>query len=340
MANLKTMYMGIELRSPIIIGANNLVTSIDNLKRMEKAGAGAIVYKSIFEEQVQLEDLELFERTTEYNERNAEMIKLFPETGANASDIKDHLTALKLAKDSLTIPVFASINALNTETWIEYAKKTEETGVDGIELNLYTMPEKSGKKHTDIEKDQVNIVSEVRSNVNIPVSAKISPYYSNPLQFISELEKAGANAFVLFNRLFQPDIDIESETHYFPYTLGNREDHRLPLRFSGLLYGNTKASVCASSGIITGSDVIKMLLAGADTVQVVSTIYLNQIEVVGSMLGELEKWMDNKGYKNIDSFRGKLSHKKVENKLPYHRAQYMDFMMTTSEIMKKYKVIN
>jgi len=332
--------MGIELRSPIIIGANNLVTSIDNLKRMEKAGAGAIVYKSIFEEQVQLEDLELFERTTEYNERNAEMIKLFPETGANASDIKDHLTALKLAKDSLTIPVFASINALNTETWIEYAKKTEETGVDGIELNLYTMPEKSGKKHTDIEKDQVNIVSEVRSNVNIPVSAKISPYYSNPLQFISELEKAGANAFVLFNRLFQPDIDIESETHYFPYTLGNREDHRLPLRFSGLLYGNTKASVCASSGIITGSDVIKMLLAGADTVQVVSTIYLNQIEVVGSMLGELEKWMDNKGYKNIDSFRGKLSHKKVENKLPYHRAQYMDFMMTTSEIMKKYKVIN
>jgi dihydroorotate dehydrogenase (fumarate) len=340
MANLKTMYMGIELRSPIIIGANNLVTSIDNIKRMEKAGAGAIVYKSIFEEQVQLEDLELFERTTEYNERNAEMIKLFPETGANASDIKEHLTALKMAKDSLTIPVFASINALNTETWIEYAKKTEETGVDGIELNLYTMPEKSGKKHTDIEKDQVNIVREVRSNVNIPVSVKISPFYSNPLQFISELEKAGANAFVLFNRLFQPDIDIESETHYFPYTLGNREDHRLPLRFSGLLYGNTKASVCASSGIITGPDVVKMLLAGADAVQVVSTIYLNQIEIVSSMLGDLEKWMDSKGYKNIDSFRGKLSQKNVENKLPYHRAQYMDFMMTTSEIMKKYKVIN
>jgi dihydroorotate dehydrogenase (fumarate) len=340
MANLKTKYMGIELKNPIIIGANNLVTNIDNLKRMEKAGAGAVVYKSIFEEQVQLEELELFERTTEYNERNAEMIKLFPETGSKASEIQDHLNALKTAKESLTIPIFASINALNTETWIEYAKKTEETGVDGIELNLYTMPEKTGKKHIDIEKDQVAIVHEVRSNVNIPVSVKISPYYSNPLQFISDLEKAGANAFVLFNRLFQADIDIESETHYFPYTLGNREDHRLPLRFSGLLYGNTKASVCASSGIISGSDVIKMLLAGADVVQVVSTIYLNQIEIVSSMLGELEKWMDTKGYKNIDSFRGKMSHKKVDNKLPYHRAQYMDFMMTTSEIMKKYKVTN
>ncbi len=340
MTNLKTKYMGLPLKSPIIVGANNLVSNMENLVRMEKAGAGAVVYKSIFEEQIQLENLELSERKTEYNERNAEMIKLFPDVGAEPSDINDHLSALKEAKYALNIPVFASINALKTDTWVEYATKVESAGVDGIELNLYTLPEKSGKNFSETEKEQLNIVRKVKSKVNIPIAVKISPYYSDPLQFISELDEAGADGLVLFNRLFQPDIDIESETHYYPYTLGNREDHRLPLRFSGLLYGNTGVSVCASSGIISGSDVIKMLLAGADVVQVVSTLYLNQIEYIGTMLKDLEKWMHSKGYKDLESFRGKLSLKTSNNKLPYHRAQYMDFMLTTSGIMKKYKVIN
>ena len=340
MANLKTMYMGLELKSPIIVGASNLVTNIDNLKRIENAGAGAIVYKSLFEEQVQLENLELSERKSEYEERNAEMIKLYPDVNPDSSEIKDHLTALRRAKESVSIPVFASLNAIAQSTWVEYAKKIEETGVDGLELNFYTVPEKFDKKYEDIEEKQIKIFKDVRSAINIPVSVKLSPYYSNPLKLISDLDKAGADAFVLFNRLFQPDIDIEIEEHNFPYSLSNREDNRLPLRFSGLLFGNTKASVCANSGIISGSDVIKMLLGGADTVQIVSTIYLNQIEVIGRMLKEIEKWMDSKGYNNIESFRGKLSKKNTQDKQPYHRAQYMDFMMTTSEILKKYKIIN
>lgn len=340
MANLKTTYMGIKLKSPIIVGANNMVTNTENLKRMEQSGAGAIVYKSVFEEQVQLEGLELSERKEEYNERNAEMVTLFPDAGADPSEIKEHLAALKEAKKTVDIPVFASINAVNPATWVDYAKKIEGTGVDGIEMNLYTPPEKSGKLAEGIEKDQVEIVKEVKSKVKIPVAVKISPYYTNPLRFISDLDKAGSDAFVLFNRLFQPDIDIDSETHYYPFTLSNREDHRLPLRFSGLLYGNTKGSVCASSGIITGADVIKMILAGADAVQVVSTIYLNQIEIIASMIKDIEKWMKSKGYKDLESFRGKLSHKNTDSKVPYERAQYMDFMMTTTEIMKKYKAIN
>ncbi len=340
MANLSTTYMGIKLKSPVIIGANNMVTDPENLKRMEKAGAGAVVYKSVFEEQVQLEGLELTERKEEYNERNAEMIKLFPDAGADASDIKEHLEALKEAKRTIDIPVFASINAINKETWVDFAKKVEGSGVDGIELNLYTPPEKSGKMAEGIEKERIEIVKEVKANVKIPVSVKISPYYTNPLKFISDLDQAGADAFVLFNKLFQPDIDIESETHYYPYTLSNREDHRLPLRFSGLLYGNVKGSVCASSGVITGPDVIKMLLAGADAVQVVSTIYLNQIEIIASILKDIEKWMKAKGYKDLGSFRGKLSMKNTDSKQPYEKTQYMDFMMTTAEIMKKYKAIN
>lgn len=340
MANLKTKYMGLELKNPVIIGASNLVTNTDNLKRIEDAGAGAIVYKSLFEEQIHLENLELYEIKTEYEERNAEMISLFPDSKSENTDAKEHLFALKRAKESVSIPVFASLNALSDTGWTEYAKEIEKTGVDGIELNLYSVPEKSGSDSDETEKKQIKIVRDVRAAVSIPVSVKLSPYYSNPLRLLSDLDKAGADAFILFNRLFQPDIDIDKEMHSYPYNLSNKEDNRLPLRFAGLLYDNTRASICANTGIMNGSDVIKMLLAGADAVQIVSTLYLNQIEVISSILTEVEKWMDSKGYETIDSFRGKLSEKNSEDQLPYHRAQYLDFMLTTSQILKKYKAIN
>jgi dihydroorotate dehydrogenase (fumarate) len=340
MADLRTHYMGIELKNPIIIGASNIVTDVDNLKKIEKAGAAAVVYKSLFEEQIQLENLEMFERKTEYSDRNAEMVNLFPVTISGTPDIMEHLLALKKAKDSITIPLFASINAVLEETWIEYAKKIEDTGVDGLELNFYSLPENADNGAEDIEEKQVHILRNIKAAVTIPVSVKLSSYHTYPLKHISDLEDAGADAFVLFNRLFQPDIDIQAEEHHFPYSLSNSEDNRLPLRFAGLLYGNTKASVCTNTGIMNGSDVIKMILAGADCVQIVSTVYLNQIEIINTMVRELGRWMDSKGYKTLENFRGKLSKKNSENKLPYHRAQYMDFMMTTSQILKKYKIIN
>jgi dihydroorotate dehydrogenase (fumarate) len=236
--------------------------------------------------------------------------------------------------------VFASINAVLHETWIDYARKIEETGVNGLELNFYTVPEKTGNGYENIEKKQIKIMKDVKSAVNIPVSVKLSSFYSNPVKFIADLEKAGSDAIVLFNRLFQPDIDIYTEEHHFPYSLSNSEDNRLPLRFAGLLYGNTRASICANTGIMNGPDVIKMILAGADCVQIVSTVYLNQIEVITSIVQEIEKWMDSRHYRTLKDFRGKLSKKNSENKLPYHRVQYMDFMMTTSQILKKYKIIN
>jgi dihydroorotate dehydrogenase (fumarate) len=340
MANLTTKYMGLELKNPVIVGANNLTTNIDNLKRIEKAGAAAIVYKSLFEEQIQLENLELYEQKTEYEERNAEMITLFPNSRSESKYPTDHLLKLKKAKESVSIPVFASLNAINNETWVDYARKIEETGVDGIELNFYTVPEKPDKEYEDIEKKQLKILKQVKSAVSIPVSVKLSPFYTNPLQVISGLDKAGANGFVLFNRLFQPDINIDTEKHYSPFNLSNKEDNRLPMRFAGLLYGKIGASICANTGIFNGNDVIKMILAGSDCVQIVSTLYLNQIEVIGSIINEIEKWMDSKGYNSIDGFKGKLSRENSENKLPYSRAQYIDFMMTTTEILNKYKVIH
>lgn len=339
MADLRTNYMGLELRSPVIVGANNLVKNIDNLKRIEDAGAGAVVYKSLFEEQILLENLELSERRTEFDERYAEMVKIFPDVDSGNSEIDNHLIALRKAKEAVSIPLFASINAVYDESWVEYAKRFEETGVAGLELNFYTVPEKFDTDYFDIEMQQINVLKQVRAAVKLPIAVKLSPFYSNPLKFIKDLDNAGANGFVLFNRLFQPDIDIETEEPHFPYNLSNREDNRLPLRFAGLLYGNLNASICSNSGILGGGDVVRMLLAGADSVQVVSALYLNQIEVITVMLKEVERWMDSKGYSKLSDFRGKLSKKNSGDKLPYHRAQYMDFMMTTSEILKKYKAI-
>lgn len=334
------MYMGHEIKSPIIVGANNLVKNTDNLKRMENAGAGAIVYKSLFEEQVLLEHLDLSERWSEYDDRHAEMITTHPDISQEYKEIDDHLIALRKAKESVSIPVFASLNAVYEESWIDYAQKLEQTGVDGLELNFYVVPEKFDTEYVDIELMQLKIMKAVRAAVKVPIAVKLSPFYSNPLKFISDLEKAGADCFVLFNRLFQPDIDIQTEEPHFPYNLSNSEDHRLPLRFAGLMYGNTNATICSSSGILNGADVVKMIIAGANAVQIVSALYLNQIEVISLMIDEIKKWMDSKGYGDLDSFRGKLSRKNSGEKIPYHRAQYIDFMMTTSEILKKYKAIN
>ncbi len=340
MANLRTKYMGLELKNPVIVGANNLTTHTDNLKRMEKAGAAAIVYKSLFEEQLQLENLEFYEQRTEYDERHAEMITLYPASGPGSEDPGKFLLSLKKARETVSIPLFASLNAIKDESWVEFAIEIEKAGVDGLELNFYTMPEKWDEDDSSIELNQINILGKVKAAVKIPVSVKLSSFYTNPLKVISGLVAKGADGLVLFNRLFQPDIDIEQEKHFYPYNLSHREDSKLPLRFAGLLYGNTKSSVCTNTGIFSGRDVIRMLLAGADCVQVVSTLYLNQIEIIGKILEDIEKWMDSKKYATIDSFRGRLSMKNSLVKLPYERAQYIDFVMSTTEILKKYKVIN
>ncbi len=340
MADLRTTYMGIELKSPIIAGASNLVTDIHNLRKLEEAGVGAIVYKSLFEEQVQLENLELSERMTEYEERHAEQITLFPNSHSVPESPADYLLHLKKAREAVSVPLFASLNAVNDDVWVEYAVKAAATGVSGLELNFYSLPDESGKARATIEERQLETLRKVKSAVKIPVSVKLSPYYTNPVKFIADLDKAGADAVVVFNRLLQPDIDIFSEEHTMPYNLSNSDDNRLPLRFAGMLHGNIGASVCTSTGVYSGNDVIKMILAGADAVQSVSTIYQNGIDVIKYMTEEVTKWMDGHGYKTIDAFRGKLSMKKSDNKLPYQRAQYIDLMMNSGDIMKKYKTLN
>lgn len=337
MVDLKTKYLGIELKNPVIVGASNLVTKLDNVKRAEQAGAAAIVYKSLFEEQIQLESAQLDDALEEYNERNAEMVKLFP-TIEHAGP-EEHLVNLRKVKESVNIPVIASLNAIYKESWVEYAKLLEQTGVNGLELNFFYVPRDTETDGRDVRNQQVDILKEIKSNVKIPISVKLSPFYANPLNIVAQMDKLGVNGFVMFNRLFQPDIDIEKQEHYSPFNLSNPEDHKLSLRFAGLIYGTITGSICANTGIYTGVDVVKMILAGADCVQIVSTVYKNKVEYIATILRDLESWMESKKYSRLDDFKGKLSNKKTNDPFVYKRAQYIDLLLKSDQIFKKFPVV-
>ncbi|MBU2650274.1 MAG: dihydroorotate dehydrogenase-like protein [Bacteroidetes bacterium] len=336
--DLSVNYMGIRLKNPIIVGASNLVTDLDALRKLEDAGAAAIVYKSLFEEQIHLENLENYGAEEDYASRHAEMSSsMFPDMGDAGPDA--FLLKLRKAKESIGIPLIASLNAVYEETWVEYAQKIEQTGVDGLEVNFYAVPKEFHIDGRSILTEQLDILQKVKESVKLPIAVKLSPFYTNILYTIAEMDKSGVDAFVLFNRLFQPEIDIDLEEHYFPYNLSNQNDNRLCLRFAGLLFGQTNAKICANSGIYTGEDVISMILAGADTVQVVSTLYKNGIDQIKVMLDEVQAWMEKKNYQKLDDFRGKLSKKELKDPFTYKRAQYVDILMHSNEIFKKYPLI-
>lgn len=337
MVDLKTKYLGLELKNPVILGASNLVTKLDNLKRAEEAGASAVVYKSLFEEQIQLESAQLDDQLEEYNERNAEMVKLFP-TIEHAGP-EEHLLQVRKVKESLNIPVIASLNAIYTESWIDYAQQLEQTGVDALELNFFYVPRDAESDGRDVNNTQLEIIRAIKPKVKLPISLKLSPFYANPLNIVSQMDKLGINGVVLFNRLFQPDIDVEKEQHFSPFNLSNPEDNKLSLRFTGLLYDTIAASICANTGIYTGHDVVKMILAGADCVQIVSTVYKNKIEYISTIVKDLENWMESKNYKKLADFRGKLSQKSLNDPFVYKRAQYIDLLLKSDQIFKKHPVM-
>lgn len=338
MKNLETTFMGIKLSNPIILGASSLSSNLDQLQKAELHGAGAIVYKSLFEEQVQLENLQLDEQLGMYDDIHAEMTRIEPQI--EYSDIDYHLARLQKTKETLTIPVFASLNAVNKESWIRYAKAIEQTGVDGIEVNLYQTPTNYEIDGARIEERQIEIVKEIKSQVSIPVSVKLSSEYSNVLNFVKKLDDVNADAVVMFNSFFQPDIDINMEKHTKAFNLSQKGDYKQSLRYAGMLYGNINADICSSRGIFTGEDAIKLLLSGATAVQVVSTIYKNGLEQIGVIKNEISDWMETKGYNSIEDFRGKLSNSKLDpntNALVYKRAQYIDLLLTSDSIFGNIK---
>jgi len=329
--NLTTSYGGLTLKNPIVIGASNIVTNVENLVKLEEAGAAAIVYKSLFEEQIQLESMQLDQLHETYSNFDAEHASFFPKL--HHAGPNEHIAQLKLAKKSLKIPLIGSLNCIHDETWLEYALRMEDAGIDALELNFYN-------NHFDfdtaeeIEMQQIKMLLEVRNAVRIPLFVKLSPYYTNTLRLISRMDNIGIDGFVLFNRLFQPDIDIEEEKHFYPYNFSSESDNRLALRYAGLLHKKTNGSIISNTGILNGKDVVKMLLAGADAVQVVSAVYKKGINTITFMLEEIEAWMKKRNYTSLKEFRGKLSKENLTDPFAYTRAQYVDILMKSDLFMQ------
>jgi dihydroorotate dehydrogenase (fumarate) len=331
MIDISTSYMGIRLKNPVIAGASGFTSNVKTIKKIEEAGAGAVVCKSLFEEEINLEKMKQEKDNHMYDNLNPEMITVFPEV--KYSGPENHLYWITEVKKAAGIPVFASLNAVTEDTWIEYSKLIEETGVDGLELNFYSSPVYSRDNSDLTEQKQIKIIKKIRESVNIPISVKLSSFYTNISGFIHELDKIGINGFVLFNRFFQSNIDIIKEEVTFPFLFSHKVDNRMPLRFTGLLYGNISGSICCNTGIMDYDDVVRMILAGADAVEVVSTFYKNGIHHLESIIKGITDWMEIKGYGSIDDFIGKLSRKALSSKdsWVYNRTQYIKMLMQGNE---------
>ncbi len=333
MVDLSCKYLGLELKNPVIAGASALTKNMQTIKRLEEAGAGALVISSLFEEQVQLSRFVLDEELQARDNYYAEMTNMFPNVEYAGPD--EHLMWVKKAKDAVDIPVIGSLNAVNKDTWVEYAKKLEDAGVDALELNFYSMPLDFGTDAAAVEKGQLEILSDIRKAVKIPISAKLSSFYTSPLRFIKRLDETGVNGFVLFNRLFHPQINIEKGTNDLSFNLSSPQDHRLALRFAGLLYDNIKGDLCASGGIHSSNEAIGVLLAGADVFQMVSTLFRNKLEYIGVVLDEITEWMENKKYSSLSDFRGKKSKKNNEDPWAYTRAKYVTVLRQAGQYIIK-----
>ncbi len=333
MANLNSRYLGVELSNPLVVGACSLTSQLDTLKRIEDSGAGAVVIKSLFEEQIQLKRFLLDEALHRHDDWHAEMTSIFPDL--EDAGPEEHLLWVRKAKEALEIPVFASLNAVNPETWLEFAVLLEGTGVDGIELNFFATPSDAGKSGTDIENEQIEIATELKKRLKIPIAAKLSPFYTNPLNFVRRLDAVGTDGFVLFNRLFDPSLDPELEKSDFPFNLSNPNDHRQSLRYVGLLSGKVRGTLCASHGIHSPANAVEVLLAGADAFQTVSYLYRNSVGSIKHFLNDIASWMDRKGYASIADFKGKLDAERNPDKFTYRRAQYVRILMRPQSFLAK-----
>jgi len=317
--------MGIALKNPLIVGSSPLSTRVETIKAMEAAGAGAVVLKSLFEEQVRI-DAEAFERDlAEHDETSAEATSMFPRL--EHAGTRTHAFWVSEARKAVKIPLIASINCVTQVQWSEYAKALQGAGVDGLELNLYSPVNDLTVTAADIESRELQILNEVRNAVHIPIGVKLHPFYTNLLNVVSRFEDAGADGFVMFNRLFQPDIDVDAEIKKARYLETEARDSLLPLRFIALLSNRIRAGIAASTGIGSGRDMAKMLLGGARATQVVGALIREKPAHIAKMLTELGAWMDAHGYKNVEDFRGKLARITPNDAWGFSTSQYVQGLL-------------
>lgn len=322
--DLHTTYLGLTLRSPLVpSAATPLTSSLDHLRRLEDAGAGAIVLPSLFEEQLVQDSFELHHHLSHGRDSYPEALTYFPEPEAFRLGPEHYLDHIRTAKAALSIPIIASLNGYSPGGWVEYARSIQEAGADAIELNLYFVPSDPDISGLDIEQSFLTTLRAVKAEVSIPVAVKISPYFSSLANMAQRFDEAGADALVLFNRFMQPDIDpIELEVRPVPY-LSSANDLRLPLRWIALLYGRLETDLAATGGVQHGADVVKLLMAGAKITQVCSVLLRHGLEHLRVLERELVAWLEAQEYNSVEELRGVMSQVHCPDPSAYERAQYL-----------------
>lgn len=322
--NLSTTYLGLKLRSPLVpSAAQPLTENVDNIKRMEDAGAAAVVMHSLFEEQLSLERRELFESMTQGTESFAEALTYFPEPSEFHVGPEVYLENIQKAKAAVTIPIIASLNGSTPGGWVEYAHKIEQAGADAIELNIYWIPTDPSLTSIRIEDTYVDILRSVKQQVNIPVAVKLSPFFTNFANMARRLEAAGADGLTLFNRFYQPDMDLESLEVTPNILLSTPMAMRVPLRWIAILRDQVGLSLAATSGIHRATDAIKMLMAGADVTMMCSALLRHGVKHLTTVENEIRIWMEEHDYESIEQLQGSMSQKNCPDPAAFERAQYM-----------------
>jgi dihydroorotate dehydrogenase (fumarate) len=321
--DLTTKYMGMTLKSPLVVSASPLSKNLDGIKRIEDSGAAAMVMYSVFEEQIENEQKELNYVTNVGTESFAESLSYFPEIDEFNLGPDQYLELIRSAKESVEIPVIASINGKTVGGWTDFAKQMQQAGADGIELNIYNIPTSMSLSSQELENNYLEILKAVKSAVSIPVALKLSPFFTNFAYMAKKFDEAGADALVLFNRFYQPDINLE-ELEVEPHIiLSNPTDLRLPMRWIAILRGRIFSDLAATSGIHYGEDVIKMLLVGANVTMLCSTLLRYGVDYVKDIQGEVIEWMTKHEYESVMQLQGSMSQMNVADPSSFERAQYM-----------------
>jgi len=321
--DLSTKYLGLDLKNPIVPSASPLSRSADSMKRLEDAGAAAIVMYSLFEEQIAHEAAELDHYLDYGSESYAEALTYFPEPKEYNLGPDEYIELLHKAKQSLDIPVIGSLNGISVGGWIDYAKKIQEAGADAIELNVYYIPTDPELTGAEVEDRYLEVLHAVKQEVTIPVAMKLSPFFSSMAHMAKRLDVAGANGLVLFNRFYQPDIDLETLEVVPGVVLSTPMAMRLPLRWIGILYGKVRASLAATSGIHTAHDVIKMVMVGADVTMMCSALLKNGPHHITKVLGDVRQWMVEHEYVSVSQMKGSRSQRSIPDPAAFERANYM-----------------
>lgn len=321
--DLKTTYLGLDLPSPIIASASPLNARLDNLRRLQDCGAGAVVLPSVFEEQI-LREQDIIDALIDRGaESFGEALSFFPAQTAQGFDSARQIDLVEQAARDLDIPVIASLNGVTDGGWIDYAGAFESAGASAIELNIYLIPSDPSVSGEAVERRYLDIVAAVVDAVRLPVSVKIGPYFSAPGQMARKLVGAGASGLVLFNRFFQPDIDLATLSVEPSLELSGSQEMRLPLLWIGILAGRIDASLAATTGVDTADDVVKYLLAGADVVMTTSSLLRHGIDHMRALNDGLADWLASRGLDSPDAIRGRLSHGRIEQPEEYERANYI-----------------